>query len=60
MMLPVGMDLEGRHFRKLGGGKGGLLLSLATQAVVLPALDLRVVRLLRLPPNLSAGILLSQ
>ena len=60
MMLRVGMHLEGGHFPKLGGGKGGLLLTLATQAVFLPALGLLVVRLLRLPPNLSAGILLSQ
>jgi BASS family bile acid:Na+ symporter len=38
--------------------KGLLLLTLATQAVVLPALGIGLTRALALPPDLAAGILL--
>jgi bile acid:Na+ symporter, BASS family len=58
MMTAVGMELEARHFRTVAQRKGALLLTLAAQAVILPALGFGLVRLLALPPHISAGILL--
>ena len=58
MMGAVGMELEGRHLRAVMRRKGLLLLALAAQAVVLPALGFGLTRAMALPPDLSAGILL--
>jgi BASS family bile acid:Na+ symporter len=58
MMVAVGTELEGRHFRAVARRKGLLLLTLASQAVVLPALGLLLIHFMQVPPHLSAGILL--
>ena len=58
MMGAVGMELEGRHLRAVLRRKGLLLLTLATQAVILPALGVGLTRAVALPPELTAGILL--
>jgi len=58
MMGAVGMELEERHLRAVMRRKGMLLLTLAAQAVVLPALGFGLTRALNLPSDLSAGILL--
>jgi bile acid:Na+ symporter, BASS family len=58
MMGAVGMELEGRHFREVLRRKGMVVLLLAAQAVVLPALGFLLTRAMALPPDLSAGILL--
>jgi bile acid:Na+ symporter, BASS family len=58
MMTAVGMELEARHFRAVAQRKGALLLTLAAQAAILPALGFGLVHLLALPPHISAGILL--
>ena len=58
MMGAVGMELEGRHFRAVARRKWTLLLALAAQAVVLPALGFLLTRAMALPPHISAGILL--
>jgi len=58
MMSAVGMDLEVRHFREVARGKWTLILTLVSQAVLLPILGLALTRIIALPPHLSAGILL--
>jgi BASS family bile acid:Na+ symporter len=58
MMLAVGMDLEVRHFREVARRKWTLILTLVSQAVLLPALGLALTFVMALPPQLSAGILL--
>lgn len=58
MMAAVGMELEARHFRTVAQRKGTLLLTLAAQAVILPALGFGLSRVLALPPHIGAGILL--
>ncbi len=58
MMLTVGMELEGRHFREVVRHKWEVTLALAGQAILLPLVGLVVIGLLTLPPHLSAGILL--
>jgi BASS family bile acid:Na+ symporter len=58
MMAVVGMELEARHFRTVAQRKGALLLALAAQAAILPALGFGLSRTLALPPHLGAGILL--
>ena len=58
MMGAVGMELEGRHLRAIMRRKGTVLLTLATQAVILPALGVGLTRAMALPPELTAGILL--
>jgi BASS family bile acid:Na+ symporter len=58
IMTAVGMGLEKRHFSEVARRKGMLLLTLVAQTVVLPLLGLALVRVMALPPHLSAGILL--
>lgn len=58
MMGAVGMELEGRHFRAVARRKGALLLTLAAQAVLLPALGVGLAYGLALPPQIRAGLLL--
>jgi BASS family bile acid:Na+ symporter len=58
MMGAVGMELEGRQFREVARRKGTLVLTLAVQAVVLPALGFLLIRVMALPAHISAGILL--
>jgi BASS family bile acid:Na+ symporter len=58
MMGAVGMELEGRHFRDVARRKGTLVLTVAVQAVVLPALGFLLIRVMALPAHISAGILL--
>jgi len=58
MMGAVGMELEGRHLRAVMRQMGALVLTLTTQAVILPALGSGLTRALALPPDLSAGIFL--
>jgi BASS family bile acid:Na+ symporter len=58
MMGTVGMELEGRHFRAVAQRKGALLLTVAAQALILPALGLGLTHVMALPAHISAGILL--
>jgi len=58
MMVAVGMDLEGQHFREVSRRKWVVVLTIACQMVVLPALGLLLIYFMRMPPHLSAGILL--
>ena len=58
MMGTLGMELEARHFRTVAQRTGVLLLTLAAQALILPALGFGLSRILALPPHISAGILL--
>jgi BASS family bile acid:Na+ symporter len=58
MMGAVGMELERQHFRAVAERKGMLLLTLAAQAAILPALGFGLTCILALPPHVSAGILL--
>jgi BASS family bile acid:Na+ symporter len=57
-MAVVGMELEARHFRAVAHRKVAVLLTLAAQAAILPALGFGVSRVMALPPHLGAGILL--
>lgn len=52
------MELEGRHFRAVAQRKGALLLTVAAQTVILPALGFGLAHVMALPPHISAGILL--
>ncbi len=58
MMVSVGMELEGQHFRHVAQRKGAVLLTLASQAVILPALGFGLAHAMALPPHINAGILL--
>ena len=58
MMVAVGMDLEGQHFREVSRRKWVVVATIACQMVVLPALGLLLIYFMRMPPHLSAGILL--
>jgi BASS family bile acid:Na+ symporter len=58
MMAAVGLELEGHHFRAVLQRKRLLLLSLASQTVLLPALAFGLAHALALPPRISAGMLL--
>ena len=58
MMAAVGLELEGHHFRAVLQRKRLLLLSLAGQTVLLPALGFGLTHALALPPRISAGMLL--
>jgi bile acid:Na+ symporter, BASS family len=58
LMITVGMELEGRHFREVGQRKWTVGLLLGGQVVLLPLLGIAVAQALDLPPHLSAGILL--
>lgn len=58
MMGTVGMELEGRHFRAVAQRKGALLLTVAAQTLILPALGFGLAHVMALPPHISAGILL--
>jgi bile acid:Na+ symporter, BASS family len=58
MMVSVGMETEAAHFRAVARRKRALMLILATQTVVLPALGLLLTQWMALPPHISAGILL--
>lgn len=58
MMVAVGLELEGRHFRAVARRKALLLLALAGQMVILPALGFGLTCAMALPPHISAGILL--
>jgi len=58
MMATVGMELEARHFRAVAHRKVALLLTLAAQAAILPALGFGLSRALALPPHIGAGVLL--
>jgi len=58
MMVSVGMESEEQHFRALGQHKGELILTIAAQAVILPALAFLLTQSMALPPHVSAGILL--
>ena len=58
MMGTVGMELEGRHFRAVAQRKGALLLTIAAQTLILPALGFGLAHVMALPPHISAGILL--
>ena len=58
LMITVGLELEGRHFREVGQRKWSVGLLLGGQVVLLPLLGIAVAQALDLPPHLSAGILL--
>ena len=58
MMGTVGLELEGRHFRAMAQRKGALLLTVAAQALILPALGFGLAHVMALPAHISAGILL--
>jgi BASS family bile acid:Na+ symporter len=58
MMAAVGLELEGHHFRAVLQRKRLLLLSLASQTLLLPALGFGLTHALALPPRISAGMLL--
>jgi predicted Na+-dependent transporter len=58
LMITVGMELEGRHFREVAQRKWTVGLLLGGQVVLLPLLGIAVAQALELPPHLSAGILL--
>ena len=58
MLGTVGMELEGRHFRAVAQRKGALLLTIAAQTLILPALGFGLAHVMALPPHISAGVLL--
>lgn len=58
MLGTVGMELEGRHFRAVAQRKGALLLTVAAQTLILPALGFGLAHVMALPPHISAGVLL--
>jgi bile acid:Na+ symporter, BASS family len=58
LMITVGLELEGRHFREVGQRKWTVGLLLGGQVVLLPLLGIAVAQALDLPRHLSAGILL--
>jgi BASS family bile acid:Na+ symporter len=58
LMVTVGMELAPQHFRDVAKRKGVLICLFAGQVVVLPIIGFILVRLLSLPPHISAGILL--
>jgi BASS family bile acid:Na+ symporter len=58
LMITVGMELAPQHFSDVAKRKGILICLFAGQVVVLPLLGVILVRLLSLPPHISAGILL--
>ncbi len=58
MTVSVGMETESQHFRAVARRKGMLTLTLAAQAVILPALGFLLTQSMTLPPPISAGILL--
>ncbi len=58
MMLAVGMELESRHFAELARRRRVLPGALIGQMVLLPVIGWSVVRVMGLPPHLSAAILL--
>ena len=58
IMVTVGMALEKQHFSEVARRKGTVVLTLVTQTVVLPLLGFALTRMMALPPNVSAGILL--
>jgi predicted Na+-dependent transporter len=51
MMLAVGMDLEVRHFREVARGKWTLILTLVSQAVLLPMLGLALTFIMATAPQ---------
>src|SRR4051812_632804 len=58
MMVTVGMELQPRHFREVPRLKWFVCFLLVAPMLILPALALLLIRILALPPYLSAGILL--
>ncbi|TLN20797.1 hypothetical protein FDZ71_04260, partial [bacterium] len=58
LMLTVGMELQPHHFVAVTKRKGKALALFVSQVIVLPLLGLLVVWLLKLPPQITAGILL--
>lgn len=58
LMVTVGMELAPQHFRDVAKRKRVLICLFIGQVVVLPLIGFILVRLLSLPPHISAGILL--
>ena len=58
MMAVVGMGLEGKHFTELCRSRRVVPSALLGQMVLLPVIGWCVVKVMALPPHLSAGILL--
>lgn len=58
MMMAVGLDLVPQHFKTIGRQKKTLALALVAQFILLPLLGVILIRMLSLPPHVSAGILL--
>ncbi|MGH7492601.1 MAG: bile acid:sodium symporter family protein [bacterium] len=58
MMMAVGLDLAPQHFKATGRQKKTLALILVAQFILLPMLGVVLIRMLALPPHVSAGVLL--
>ena len=58
LMVVVGMEVEAKHLRLVFKKKGLLTMILATQVVILPAIGYALIKIMNMPPDLNAGILL--
>jgi bile acid:Na+ symporter, BASS family len=58
LMVVVGMELEGQHFRMVFKKKGLLIVILIAQVVLLPVIGYALTKVMNIPPYLNAGILL--